>query len=196
MPGWSGVMTNRGRTKDVGIDAQGEHIAERNRTRNAMQNKITGLLVSAVLAVGGVLAAVPAAQASVAHAWPAARAVSLSPETTGTCWDNGCYNIDPKTGSNCSTDGQVVLTKTWSGIGTIDLMWSQICGANWALIENAAVGRHFYVENNNGAIQAYNVPAGGNWGYTNMVGGYNIPAEACIYDNGYYCVQQAGFNHY
>jgi hypothetical protein len=101
------------------------------------------------------------------------------------CQNIGCFNLDPVSQSNCSAGGYPVsgFTQTYSGLGTLRLMYQNSCEANWAEADNASTSAwitvYSIVGNTYYQILPYNL-APYNYGWTSMVPGYNVNAAACI----------------
>lgn len=143
---------------------------------------LAGLLAAAVL-----LTTVSAAQAS--------------GRPDAGCSGGGCSGGDPVV-YGCAADGVGDGWGTGSqpgkpdattkgDLGTIELEWSPGCQAKWAKVINAKPGVKFYVVNQNGTEEQYQVNPGYDYAWSNMVSGYQQQAEACLYITGVgaYCTR-------
>jgi hypothetical protein len=95
------------------------------------------------------------------------------------CYASSCNGKDPHA-TGCDRDAQTVASAT-DGTAQIHLRWSNTCQANWTQILNVSLlGAHFWVANKNKVRQDYTLgrfDAASGW--TNMVDGHNISAQAC-----------------
>ena len=117
---------------------------------------------------------------------------------TPTCTGQGCYNLDPVTQSNCSHDGYTVavniappghpadyVTSLQTPYGTLHLMYSPSCHANWTEVDNMTASQHAWIwvddkaPDSQGRYEYVQYQPNYSWGYTSMVDG-NLPAEACV----------------
>ncbi|MER6514969.1 DUF2690 domain-containing protein [Nonomuraea sp. NPDC001636] len=86
------------------------------------------------------------------------------------CSRSGCNGEDPVI-HHCSDDARTTYRYP-TRLGLLELRYSPACTASWARITGAAEGTWFYVQSCRGAYtQTYQVPAGYNNAYTDMVPG-------------------------
>jgi hypothetical protein len=128
--------------------------------------------------------------------WP--RSISRSGGRRELCrlaTPTGCFNLDPVTQTNCSTDcspvrGQIITPSQDGNLGTIRLIYSTQCAANWA--EADGLAPHVWIEVFNSLGESIIYQPNFNWGYTSTVDGVP-PAGMLIYNSNrtaFYCVSQ------
>lgn len=116
-----------------------------------MIKKLGAVVGGVALALGGALAAAPAAHAAGCHA--------LS-----------CNGVDPAA-AGCAGDAYTVASVN-TPQGLVELRYSPSCVANWARISNSSPGTWFWAQDcNNGYNQQFYLPSGYTSGWTYMVDG-------------------------
>ncbi len=86
------------------------------------------------------------------------------------CKGSTCIGQDPNN-FGCAPDAVTQYTLATS-VGTLERRYSHTCDASWARITNSSAGTWFYVQNcYNSDRQTYNVPAGYDNAFTNMIPG-------------------------
>ena len=115
-----------------------------------------------------------------------------------TCVGEKCYNVDPVSQSNCSHDGYAVrvnlappgdpadyVTALNTPYGTLHLMYSPSCQANWAEVDNMTASQHAWMwvtdeqPDSHGRYEYVQYQPNYSWGYTSMVDG-QLLAAACV----------------